>query len=133
MKLKLALGVLFHKRSWSLILSNWSCGFFYKRSGLKIKHCPLTKFIFSKLKLYSLCGDCHSHKIAHQKVFPGKVMWPHYDVFFRPHLWSGILNVSFQLMTDNKLVKSMYERIIASCANADESYFKWRDVEISWS
>ena len=72
-------------------------------------------------------------KLHTRKYFQEKLCHQIHDVFYRPYLSSGILNVSFQLMINSKFVKSMYERIVASCESADESYFKRRDVEIFWS
>ena len=88
------------------IWSTWSRDFFWKRVLVFKLHSPFTKFIKSNLHIHSLRGEWHfKWGIAHQKIFQENSYGYLHDDVYRIYSSKTIHNVSFQLISCQKICK----------------------------
>ena len=104
-----------------MISSTLSCNFFLNL----ILVCKLYSVISPNLLIphfnFNVCVevDISSKKFHTRKYFQGKLCDSIHEVIYRLHLSRGILKVSFQHVS--KIVNSMFQQVIASCACADSN------------
>ena len=92
MNLKLILGIFCNKRSWSMILSSWSCDFFWKC----VEVCKFCTVLLPKFNHIScLKVDISGKKLCTRKYFKETSRDHIHGVIYRSHLLWCILNVSF--------------------------------------
>ena len=88
------------------IWSTWSRDFFWKRVLIFKLHSPFAKFIKSNLQILSLCGEWHfKWEIVYQKIFEEKSYSCILDDVYRIYSSKTIHNVSFQLISCQKICK----------------------------